>query len=401
MIFRLAWRNIWRNKRRTSITVASILFAVLFSSLMDSIQKGAWNNMIRNVVNFHTGYIQVHQKGYWDEQTLDLAFPYKGDSIHGSGILNTLPRLESFALASTGVNTMGVMATGIDPEAEDQMTGIRSRLTKGTFLEPGEQRVLIGSGIAENLKLDVGDTLLLISQGYHGANAAGKYPVKGILHYPSPDLNRMLVFFPLKEAQWFYDAEGMITSLVIHVEREKAIPDALKTLSNVFPASQYEVMDWKALLPDLLEARKLDSAGNVIVMIILYLIIAFGMFGTILMMLRERQYELGLLIAIGMKRTTLGLILWVEVILLSIMGALGGILLSLPVAAYFKKHPLRLGGNYSEVLATWGFEPIFPAEVSFGIFFTQASVILIIAIVFALIPMLNVHRLNPVKAMHG
>ena len=153
---------------------------------MESIQKGAWNNMINNVVNFHTGYVQVHQKGYWAEQTLDLAFPYSGIPVKSPGVLRTLPRLESFALGSTGSNTMGIMATGIDPQAEDQMTGIKSRITKGAFLEANDRSVLLGSGIAENLKLDVGDTLLMISQGYHGVNAAGKYPVKGIIHYPSP-----------------------------------------------------------------------------------------------------------------------------------------------------------------------------------------------------------------------
>ena len=132
MLFRLAWRNIWRNKRRTFITLASILFAVLFASLMESLQKGAWNNMINNIVTFHMGYIQVHQKGYWDEQTLDYAFPLDAaiSRTQGlQGVADALTRLESFALASTGSNTMGVMVTGIDPKREDAMTRIQARLT--------------------------------------------------------------------------------------------------------------------------------------------------------------------------------------------------------------------------------------------------------------------------------
>ena len=74
MLFRLAWRNIWRNKRRTAITAASILFAVLFATFMEAIQKGAWGHMINSVVNYYYGYVQVHQKGYWEEQTIDKAF---------------------------------------------------------------------------------------------------------------------------------------------------------------------------------------------------------------------------------------------------------------------------------------------------------------------------------------
>lgn len=402
MIFSLAWRNIWRNKRRTAITVASILFAVLFSSLMESIQQGAWNNMIRNVVNFHTGYIQVHQKGFWSEQSLDLAFPQPGQQLSGSGIVRALPRLESFALASTGVNTTGVMATGIDPVAEEQMTGVKERLIAGDYLSAGDKSVLIGAGIAENLKLTAGDTLLLISQGYHGVNAAGKYPIKGVVDYPSPELDRLLVFMPLAEAQWFYGADGLVTSLVFQLEHERRIPEAMQALQQRFPDSEYEVMDWPALLPDLLEAKKLDSAGNVVVAIILYLIITFGLLGTILMMVRERTYEFGLLLAIGMKRRTLGFLVWLEVVSLSLLGALAGIVLSAPIALYFRAHPLRFTGEeYAATLDQWGFEPVFPAEVSFYIFFKQALIIFIIALFLALFPLLRIRRLKPVEAMRG
>lgn len=405
MLIQLAWRNIWRNKRRTLITLASILFAVLFASAMEALQKGAWNNMIRNVVNFHTGYVQVHQLGYRDEQTLDLAF--SPEQVPGAftaeipGVRAVLPRLESFALASTGANTMGVMVTGIDPETENSMTHLRDRLIEGSFLQDSDREVLIAAGIAENLKLQTGDTLLLISQGYHGVNAAGKYPVKGIIRYPSPDLNRLLVFLPLKEAQWFYGAEGMVTTLAYHLNSEKAIPGVIRHLENVLPREQYEVLDWPAMLPDLLEAKKLDSAGNVIMYFILYLIIAFGLFGTILMMTRERQYEFGLLVAVGMKRRLLGAVVWIEVLMLGMLGALAGILVSIPIIAYFHKHPLVLGGDYSELMEKFGFEPIFPAEFSFNIFFTQALVVFVLTALMAFLPFRKISRLKPVEAMRS
>lgn len=404
MLFRLAWRNIWRNKRRTFITLASILFAVLFASLMESLQKGAWNNMINNIVTFHMGYIQVHQKGYWDEQTLDYAYPLEPaiTKTQGlKGVEDALPRLESFALASTGSNTMGVMVTGIEPEGENAMTRIQTRLIAGKFLQEKSQGVLIAAGIAENLKLGIGDTLLLIGQGYHGVNAAGKYAVEGIIKYPSPDLNRLLVFLPLGEAQWFYGAEGMITTLVIRPSSPKSISKALNSLQSVFPSDAYEVMDWKALLPDLLEAKKFDSAGNIIVYFILYAIIAFGLFGTILMMLRERQYEFGLLVAIGMKRRQLGAVVFLEVVILGLVGALAGIIASMPLVGYFKVNPIQFSGGYSEMMEKFGFEPIFPAEFSFRIFFVQAVIIFVLTALLALFPFRRIRRLKVVEAMRS
>ena len=404
MFIQLAWRNIWRNRRRTLITVASVLFAVLFSTLMESVQKGAWGYMIGNVVNFYTGYVQVHRSGYQAEQSLDLAFlPEAAVAAQGekAGVKDVLPRLESFALASTGSNTMGVMVTGIKPDAEHGMTKIRDRLTAGDFIQDDDQQVLIASGIAEHLRLRPGDTLLLISQGYHGVNAAAKYPVKGIIHYPSPDLNRLLVFLPLREAQWFYGAEGMVTSLVYRLESEKHLPAVVSQLRQALPKEDFEVLDWREMLPDLLEAQKLDSVGNIVVYVILYMIIAFGLLGTILMMLRERQYEFGLLIALGMKRWMLALVVWLEIIFLGMLGALAGILTAMPVVAYLKRYPLRFSGGYSELLEEFGFEPIFPALFSFQIFFAQAIIILGITALLALLPFWKIGRMRPVKAMRS
>jgi ABC-type lipoprotein release transport system permease subunit len=181
-MIKLAWRNIWRNRRRTLITAASILFAVMLSTFMMALQKGAWDKMVDNVVNFYYGYAQVHSDGYWEDQSIDKAFPLQEDLIQLGAELDELeqvvPRLESFALASSGNQTSGVLVVGTDPAAEASMTQLQDRLVDGEYFKNGEAATIIGAGVGERLKLDVGDTLVLISQGYHGVNAAGKYPGK-------------------------------------------------------------------------------------------------------------------------------------------------------------------------------------------------------------------------------
>lgn len=403
MTFKLAWRNIWRNRRRTLITMGSILFAVLFASFMEAIQKGAWNNMINNVVNYYFGYAQIHENGYWEEQSIDKAFPLVDSLTALDQIVPTvgavLPRLESFALASTGDQTTGVLLVGIAPDKENQMTNLQDRLTKGAYLQADDRAVLIADGIAENLQLSLGDTLVLISQGYHGINAAGKYPIKGFVHFGSPDLNKQMVYLPIQEAQWFYGAEGMVTSLALKIEDQDEIKPAVKKIKATLSNDTYEVMDWQELLPDLVQAKELDSAGNYIVYFILYLIIAFGIFGTILMMTKEREYEFGILVSIGMQRMKLAGIVWLEIVILGFLGAMAGILASIPVVWYFHRNPLRFSGEYAQSMEKFGFEPIFPAEFNLEIFATQAVIVLIITSVLALYAMWKIRRLEPVEAM--
>jgi putative ABC transport system permease protein len=405
MLIKMAWRNIWRNKRRTLITIASILFAVLLASLMESLQKGAWGHMIKNVVNYYFGYVQIHQKGYWDEQSIDKSFAL-GDHLTAlpaasSHIKGLAPRLESFALASTGNNTVGVLVIGIDPQAETRMTKLAERLQRGNYLAAEDDAALLAEGIAERLKLDVGDTIILVSQGYHGVNAAAKYPVKGIVRFGSPELNKQMVYLPLLAAQRFYGAEGLVTSLAVNIAKEEQVTPVVKALKRKLDPEHYEVMDWPEMMPDLLQAKALDSAGNYIVYFILYLVIAFGILGTILMMTKEREYEFGVLVAIGMGRFALGFMVWLEIILLGMLGALVGIAASFPVVWYFYVNPIRFTGDYAGLLEKFGFEPIFPAAFNAQVFLTQAIIVLLLTSVLAIYPIFKIKRLEPVHAMRG
>lgn len=403
MVTKLAWRNIWRNRRRTWITIASILFAVLFGSFMDALQKGAWGNMIDNVVNYYVGYGQIHQKGYWEEQVIDNAFALPPEKIAAieeiDEIAGVVPRLESFGLVSATNITRGALVVGIDPTAEQSMTQLADRVVAGTYLEAGEQAVLVAEGLAEILKLGIQDTVVIISQGYHGVNAAGKYLIKGLVNFGSPELNKQMVYLPLATAQQFYGAEGLLTSLALKIEDQDDIDPGLAAIGEVLDTSAYEIMKWDALLPDLVQAQALDSAGNYIVYFILYSIIAFGIFGTILMMTKEREYEFGVLIGIGMRRFTLSSVVWLEIILLGLLGAFFGILASTPVVWYFNRNPLRFSGNYANTLEKFGFEPIFPAAFDPVIFLTQATIVFVITALLAIYPWLKIRRLEPVKAM--
>lgn len=407
MVAKLAWRNVWRNKRRTLITAASIMFAVFFSAFMLAIQQGAWDNLLGNMVNYYVGYAQIHSNGYWEEQTIDKAFPVdeKLDELRAiPEIQDLVPRIESYALAAYEEGTTGVLVVGVDPEVENNMTQLESRLIKGYYFKEGEQAILIGAGIAENLKLTVGDTLVLISQGYRGVNAAGKYPVKGILKFGSPDLNKRMVYLPLATAQWFFGADNLVTSLALDIGSKEETVSAIFAVEQQIGTEAYEIMDWKAMLPDLVEARALDAASNQLVLLILYVIITFGIFGTILMMTKEREYEFGVLISIGMSRWKLAVGVWLELFFVGIVGTLAGIALSVPLVYFFHLNPIDLSIMGEEAVATYekfGMEPLLPTALNPDIFTSQALIVFLITTVLAVYPFWKIFRLQPVAAMRA
>ncbi|RKS90307.1 ABC-type lipoprotein release transport system permease subunit [Flavobacterium limicola] len=402
MILKLIWRNLWRNSRRTLITMASIAFAVLFAVLMKSFQDGVFNNLIKNVVGYYSGYVQIHQKGYWDEQILDNSFELKKELNNqlqqNHQITAIVPRLETFVLASKGNTTKGCLLVGTDAVRENKLTQLKSKLIKGSYFENNEATVLIAEGLAKRLEVSVSDTIVLFGQGFHGVMAAGKYKIKGIIHLASPEMNAAFVYLPLTATQSFLSAENRLTSVSIGID-DPENTDAIAQNIKAIIGQQYEVMPWQELIPDVANHIKADGFSFYIFSGILYLIIGFGLFGTVLMMTAERKYEFGMLIAIGMKKSKLQLILFGETVLITFFGVLLGILMSLPLVLYLQEKPIRFGGELAKAYEQFGFEALFPTNVDPNIFITQSLIVLGMAVLIGVYPLWHIHGLDPVNAM--
>jgi ABC-type lipoprotein release transport system permease subunit len=394
-------RNVWRNKRRTLITAASVLFAVFFAGVMKSMQIGAWDYMVHNVVGFHTGYLQIHSKGYWDDQTLNntMSLSEVKESISDFQ-LSLVPRVENFSLVSYKKKTRGVLVVGTDPIEESKLTELQNRLVQGEFLSDSLD-ILLSQGLSDYLKASVGDSIVLLSQGRHGSNAAGIFKIKGIVRFGSPDLNKRMTYLSLADAQELFNMYGMVSSLVVNIPNEDSLALIKTGLRNHLNPDEYEVMDYKELLPDLMEAREVDVVGNEIILAILYLIIGFGIFGTLLMMVRERQYEFGVLKAIGLKSHHLYSVVWLESIIIALIGAVAGTTLAVPIIYYFQENPIEFTGDMAKVYEGYGMEPIFPFVLDIGILLQQAIIVVLLTTFLSIYAYFKIRKLKAVEAMRA
>lgn len=401
-LLQLAWKNLWRNKSRTSITIAAIFFAVLLSVLTSSLKTGIFDNLINNVVSFYSGYIQVHKKGYWEDQLLDNSFKLTNSTsnliLANSNVSHLSPRLESFALASAGEITKGCLVVGVIPDAENTITQLADKLIQGEYFTSYGKGILIAEGLLNRTKLALNDTIVLIGQGYHGSTAAGKYVIEGVVKFGSPDLNDRLIYMPLALAQEMYGAQAMITSYVLSLNNINDLALTTKELKTSL-ASEYEVLTWGEMMPDIKQHIGNDTQNMLVVQAVLYLLISFGIFGTLLMMMAERRFELGMLVAIGMKKSKLAFLLLTESILTVVVGCALGLIASIPVVYYFNKRPIQITGTMASAYERFGFEAIFPTSVHSSNFISQGITVLIIGLILSFYPIYVVWKLNPVEAM--
>jgi len=402
-VIRIAWRNLWRNKRRTMITATSVFFAIWFAIIMRAFQLGSYDLMVNNIVHAYSGYFQLHAKGYWDDKVLNNGFPDTPELEHTlrtkSGTAGYAARLESFALASYGLQTKGVMVNGINPDAEDGLTSLRKKMVKGRYLSPEDSGALVSERLSRHLNIRVGDTLVIIGQGYHGATAAGIFPVRGIVRFPSPDLDSRLVYITLPAARILFSADSLLTSIAFNVTYPVSYMKVAKQLRTQLDPVIYEIMTWDEMMPDVVQQIKADSASGLIMLGILYMIVGFGIFGTMLMMLNERTREFGMMIAIGMQKSRLMLVMVTEILFLGLLGIVSGVAAAAPFIYYFNIHPIPLTGDMAESTVRMGFEPLMPTAWKASFFIAQSLVVLVIILVVMLLPVMRIRRLKVMNAI--
>lgn len=402
MIGKLIWRNLWRNKRRTLITTASVIFAVLLAVTTMALVKGTFGQLVDSVVGGYSGHIQVHATGYWDEPSLDLLMD-DDDALRNElraipGVREVVPRIESFMLVSADTLTRGAMVLGVDPVREAQLMKLDERVVRGRGLAPDDHAVVLAEGLARRLGVDAGDTIVLLGQGYHGSMAAGKYPVQGVAHFAAPQLNDGMLYLPLATAQELLSTPDMVSTWALALEAPRHM-DAVQASVQARLGDARSAINWKQMMPEVDSHIQSDQASTGLIIGVLYLIVAFGIFGTILMMLNERTYEFGMLLAVGMGRRLLATVVVLESVLLSMLGALLGNLLALPTVWALQEWPIRIGGDLAEVYADYGFEPTLPTVLDPAIFLQQTVVVLVIALVLAIYPWRHVIGLKPLDAM--
>jgi ABC-type lipoprotein release transport system permease subunit len=406
LTLKLAWRNIWRNKRRTLITMSSIVIAVLLSAIMRSMQEGQYEMMINTTVGSYSGYIQVHGEGYWDDKTLDNSFE-ASDSLmqtlsEPDGVSAVVPRIESFALGAGKKQSRPVMVMGTDVEGEQQIIEPQRRLQSGSYFENNSERaVLVGKDVLKRLNLQVGDSLVMLGQGFRGMSATGLYPIKGTVSLTNPEMNRSLVMMPLYTAQEFLAAEGRLTTAALLVENSEQIDPTLQSLQEKLPSDTYEVMGWRELMPELVQAIDIDRVSGYIMLAVLYMVVGFGILGTVLMMVTERTYEFGIMLSVGTPRRRIAGILAIEIFFISMLGSAIGILLSVPIAWYFTVNPIQLTGDMATYVQEFALEAELPFSMEPSLFLSQALIIFILTLFFSIIPILRASNLNPVSAMRG
>lgn len=460
------WRNRRRTLITAASVFFAVFFALAMRSFQLGAYDRLFKNVIESYSGYlqlqHTDYFDDPSLDNSFKISPALIDSIKKDT----NVNDVIPRLESFALAASGTHTQGVIVLGIIPDGENKVLNISNKLVRykltpeaveklkhdsipdrtkklldifpneayssearmmldlgisnrdsaatlplmrkrtsfSNFFLTGNETgdAVIGDGLSDFLKAGVGDTIVLMGQGYHGTTAAGKFAVKGIIKLSTPDIDNIIVYLPIEAARELYAAPGMTTSAIISLKSDKD-DDILQTGNRLekIISQPMTIKTWKELNALMVNQMEADNRSGMILIGVLYLVIAFGVFGTVLMMMAERRREFGMLVSIGMKKRKLAKVVSLEMLFIGVLGVGAGVIASLPVVIYGHFHPIRLTGEFARMYEDYGFEAVMPTMLPGTFYLWQIVVVMIILLIAIIFSTRKIFRLNVINAMRA
>jgi len=401
----LAWRNVWRNKRRSIITIAAIAFAILMAAITRSMQYGSYHVMESMAVSLYNGDLQIHRKGFQENHT--LSYSLDSNEQNWQSLIEKDPRLTGFARRLTGFGLVGsdsasagALIVGIEPERELRLTQFANMVRYGEKLNnDDDHRVLIGTTLAKNLQLHIGDSLVVLTQGYHNQLGADKYLVKGLVSVGQTDLDRSLMIMSLKNAQELFSLYDGITEVVFRTEDFRKATTLSKEMSKELDGGKYEVLSWKQMMPELEQIIIVDNVSGAIYLAFILIVVGIEIFNAVMMNVLERTREFGVIQAIGMKPNQISGLLFLEFLFKITLALIIGWIISFVAISILTHNTIPLPADLREAYATYGFV-IENLEFSDGprVFLEPLISIAVIGMIAFVFPFMKASKLTPVDA---
>ena len=403
---RMAWRNLWRHKRRTCLTVGAMIFSNLLLVFLISLQFGSYRMMIDNTLKSYTGHMQVQHRGYKDNPKIRTSI--EGIIPLASKIRKQLctdmvaARGVAFAMTSSKQRSYGLQIIGIEPQFEANVSTLPGLIIKGKyFTDSNAEEIIIGSVLARNLRVVIGDELTLLGSGRDGSFAAGVVTVAGIFESGIIDIDRSMAQLPLAYFQSLFSMGDQGHNIVINASDLTQVTALKKQVSHIISdRKELTVLDWNQLQPGLKQAIQADMTSAWFMYAVLIILVAFSVLNTQLMSVLERTREFGTMMALGLKPSRLSTLVFTETFLMSGLGLVLGTALGTLLAYYLSIVGFSYPGM-EEMAVRFNLPDRMYPSLSLLSIFLGPGVVFIFSLLASLYPSLRLLFLQPVSAMRA
>ncbi len=402
LTLKLAYRNILRQRRRSLLTALSMAGGYMLFVFSMSLLEGSWSNVVDIFTLDHTGHIQVHKDDYAKRpkihKTIENPAVVETTLKNHEDVTGWAPRVYSSALAYGGNKTSIAQIFGIDPELEPTVTRILQKVSAGQYFSAqpnadGYFPAMIGRGLANSLRLDVGDEIVLISSGADGSIANDIFIITAIIGNTT-SFDRLGVFLPLTVAQEFLSIGGEVHEFALLARNKHDNEQLAVALQSLMPS--LKVSPWQQIEATFYRTMQSDKQGNYFTMALIVFIVFIGVLNTVLMSVLERTREFGVLKSIGCRPSELVKLIFIETVMLASISISVGLALILPVIVWFTEVGIKL--DISVDMGGVVFDTM-KGDLSAYVVFMPMGFMLLTAALISLPPGLRAARILPRVAL--
>lgn len=326
---KIAWRNIWRTPLRSLIVIGSIVLGIWAGIFVVAFCYGLNKQRTVSSIESAISHIQIHHPEFREN------FESKYSLENSNEIASTIESEEQvksfsfrsilFGMINSPVKSNGVQIIGVHEEQEKNVTNLHSKIIDGSYFDVKRKNaVVIGEALAKKLKVRLRSKVVLTFQDKDNNIVSGAFRVCGIFKTQYTKYDETHVFVRNSDLHRLTDSESyhQLAILCYQLDDVESVAISLKKQLN-----NYEVSDWKQISPELAYADEVMETWLFLIMVIIMLALIFGIVNTMLMAVFERRKELGMLMAIGMNKSKVFILILTETLMLSCVGAPTGMLL--------------------------------------------------------------------------
>jgi putative ABC transport system permease protein len=402
MLTRIAWRNVWRNKVRSLILVSSIAMGIWAGIFTLAFSWGMSIQYVNMAINGQVSHIQLHHPEFKVDRKITYAIHeapemvYEIESI--PGVMAACGRVISGCMVSSPTAGAGANVSGIDPDQEDHVTGMAANVIEGDYFPSNKRnQILIGQKLANKLKVKLNNKVVLTFQDVDGNITSGAFRITGIYQTNNSTLDELNVYVRSAELSPLLGLEsGELQEIAVLLHEDTELRGVFDSLRTRYP--ELLVEDWKTLAPELRLVIDSFSLTMYLFISIILLALTFGIVNTMLMAVLERVHELGILMAIGMNKPSVFMMIMLETLYLAFIGGICGLLLAYGSIQLLGQTGIDLSA-FSAGLTSYGMDTmVYPSLPDYE-YLEIFIMIFIAAVLSAIYPAFKALKLNPVQAI--
>ncbi len=398
MTSKLAWKNIWRNKTRSLVFIIAAILGFAMALFTLNTMKSISQQRLSDAINIQTSYIQIHKAGFMEDREINFTIPdaenvmAKVKAMPGIEIVSK--RISCNAVVASPENNIACEIKGVMPQEENEISVLKDFLVEGEALNNNQNSpILVSKRTAERLKLKVRSKVVVTIKASNGEITGGSFRVAGIFVTPSTPYDESTVIARYNDLQELSRIDEP-HELVIKVTDPNKVIEVQMAIQNQL-TNQYQVNDWKYLLPELFAFDGFINMVGMLFTIIIIIGLGFSLMNTMNMIVQERTKELGMLRAIGQGKWSVFRMLLKESGLMTFIGAAGGIVLGIGFISVASKH----GISISEGLGFLGIRPIIYPTLHPGLLIMIIVLAIVLTVIISTFPASRALAIKPQEAL--